>query len=368
MKFSISINAKALADAVYQVKQVLYRGHGPILLVAGERLAIQCSYGADVMLTHVDYENLGSDLSEAYGLAKTIQGVCHAYGDQQITLSIKQDELTINAPDSVMATKNDDSPRQDSFPIPAPYRDWFDPGLEQFKLLIRKTIHAVSTDGGRPNLCGGFLQYKDGFLHLSTTDGHRIAQAKIQLESAPAWLNSGLILSHKTMKIIVSPATKEHIRLFFQDNSFMWETPHSLSASQPVAGTYPDFEHVMPSFDSSKVLTVELLPLLKIIKNIPHVRAKREEVVLQFRIQKEQLFIECAVFLEVYGVIDLRGTNRTGKTFRLAARYLLDVLLALQSTFVDIQPNGDDGPILFKSEVRLHQKFDATFAIMQRRN
>ena len=226
--------------------------------------------------------------------------------------------------------------------------------------MIELTSFAVSTDETRYNLNGVFFEPSGGELRMVATDGHRLSLARRPVEGEFG-LKKGVILPKKGLaelkkllqEALESGEEKPEVKLGFVENSAVVTRPRVTLAMRLIEGVFPDYRQVIPkqgeksvklgrlrfletlrrisllSSDKAHAVKLDLSPgLLKVLSQNPDLGEAREEVPVEYR----------------------------GEPLRIGfnARYLTDVLQALQTADVVLEladdlspgvvkPEGDDG-------------------------
>lgn len=112
---------------------------------------------------------------------------------------------------------------------------------------IDSVIYAVSQDQHRQVLTGVLFTYNGQVLTLAATDTHRLAVRKIVGEGIGSNINA--VVPEKALKAMKGlPVTDDHeISLLFGGGRIGVEAGGAVVVSQLLAGTFPNWERVVPS-------------------------------------------------------------------------------------------------------------------------
>jgi len=121
---------------------------------------------------------------------------------------------------------------------------------------VDSVIYAVSSDSHRQVLTGVLFTYNGQTLTLVATDTHRLAVRRIEKEGIGATLNA--VVPEKALKSIKAlPVSDDHeVSVVFGGDRVGVEVGNAKVVSQLLAGTYPNWERVVPS-ESTRVWSVE---------------------------------------------------------------------------------------------------------------
>ncbi|MEB3702809.1 DNA polymerase III subunit beta [Candidatus Bealeia paramacronuclearis] len=143
----------------------------------------------------------------------------------------------------------------EEFPHPnagdLPYR--FTLHAQELARLIDRTRFAMATEETRYYLNGIYLHATvDGYLRAVATDGHRLAQAEMDLPTGAQGL-PGVIVSRKTIselrKLIDEAATQVEVSL--SETQICFVLGSSILISRLIEGTFPDYERAIPQSNES---------------------------------------------------------------------------------------------------------------------
>jgi DNA polymerase-3 subunit beta len=234
--------------------------------------------------------------------------------------------------------------------------------------MIDLTSFAASTDETRYNLNGVFFEAAGGTARMVATDGHRLSLAERALEGGPS-LKKGVILPRKglqEMKKLLLDAEGADVpaKLGFVENSAVFQRPGLTLSMRLIEGVFPDYKQVIPragdkvvklgrvrfletlrrisllSSDKAHAVKLELAPgAMKVVSQNPDLGEGREELPVE------------------YGGAPLKiGFN---------ARYLIDVLVALQADDVSFELTDDLSPGVLRPAAERDQGFTAVVMPMR---
>lgn len=137
--------------------------------------------------------------------------------------------------------------------------------MGEFKAAVDAVSYAVAEDQSRPQLTGVLFVYDGQRLTLVATDTHRLAVCRIEREGIGSDLNA--ILPAKALRSIKSLAIadEEPITVKFDDTRFYVDIENARVVSQLLAGTFPDWERVVPK-EYTRAWTLDRAELLDNVK------------------------------------------------------------------------------------------------------
>jgi DNA polymerase III subunit beta len=139
--------------------------------------------------------------------------------------------------------------------------------------LIERTIFAISTDEGRPNLMGAFLELSGGRARMIATDGHRLSKVDRELDgltNVPEGLSDGLIIPRKSLTELKRgvDSSLPEIRLGLSGNNAVFRFGTTTLMVRLVDSTFPDYRRVVPEQlpdNQARVATAEFTQKLKFV-------------------------------------------------------------------------------------------------------
>ena len=125
------------------------------------------------------------------------------------------------------------------------------------KELIDLTNYAAATDEDRPVFTGALLEIKENEVTMVATDTHRMAVKKITIDE-PATTPMRAIIPTKTLAEVSRLLPTDNpamINIIWNRTQIVFNFESIYIISRLIAGTYPEYEKVIPSqFDSSAVI------------------------------------------------------------------------------------------------------------------
>lgn len=125
-------------------------------------------------------------------------------------------------------------------------------GSQAFETLMTKVVYAASRDESRPVLMGIYIEFKDGHIYATATDGFRIAMDKMPFENSED-IPGRMIVPAKNISEVIRIAKTigaETISLKLSDagNAILFEMDGAVITSQIIEGTYPDYRAILSGF------------------------------------------------------------------------------------------------------------------------
>lgn len=128
--------------------------------------------------------------------------------------------------------------------------------MSVLKNAVDSVSFAVSTDFHRQVLTGVLFSYDGKTLTLVATDTHRLAVRKLEQVGIGSTVN--VVVPEKALKAIkgLPVADESEVSILFGNGRLGVETPSANVICQLLAGTYPNWERVVPS-ETTRSWTVE---------------------------------------------------------------------------------------------------------------
>jgi DNA polymerase III subunit beta len=212
--------------------------------------------------------------------------------------------------------------------------------------FIRTTTFAASTSEVRPVLTGTYVQYTDGTLNFTATDGLRLATRTASFEGTD---------THNWNAIIPSKSLSELVRLLSSD-----ETPtniqltdsHSLFVigdtyfyTRLIDGTYPDTSRIIPKAQRTEI-HVNVKSMASAIDRAALIARDRDNHMVRLEVQGDALTFSSSS-PEIGNVSEsVTASEKDGEDFQIAfnAKYVLDALSVFDEDEVVVRFNGSNQP------------------------
>ncbi len=160
------------------------------------------------------------------------------------------------------------------------------------KLLIDRTIFAITQEEGRYTLSGAKFELDKQGVKMVTTDGHRLAfvsTTEVDKESLNGSLD--VLIPRKTLAELnkLTGDFEGEISLGADENHVYFQIGSRLLISRLLSGQFPNYEMVMPK-NNDQSAVFDTLSLNQAIRRVALMADDRSHAV-RFRLSKEQLLI-----------------------------------------------------------------------------
>lgn len=240
------------------------------------------------------------------------------------------------------------------------FKPMFSVDPEVFSESIKQVAFAASKDMARPILTGTLFDIKSTeLMTLVATDSHRLTRKDVVIKGQEANIEeiSALVPSrvlNEVSRVISGHPLEENVLIGFSDTGVFFKYGNTLIRSQLIAGQFPHYDEVIPK-NITTTVHVEAEDLSESFNRaaliaLADAKGKSGGVVRQ-NIQESVMKIT-AQSNDVGQVEESVAIEKEGENIEIAfnARYLLDVLKALDSERIIIEYSGPLSPALFKTE------------------
>jgi len=160
------------------------------------------------------------------------------------------------------------------------------------KLLIDRTIFAITQEEGRYTLSGAKFELDKQGAKMVTTDGHRlsfVATNEVAKDAADAGLD--VLIPRKTLAELTKLTADfdGDINLGSDDNHVYFQVGSRLLISRMLSGQFPNYEMVMPK-NNDRSAVFDTLSLNQAIRRVALMADDRSHAI-RFHLSKEQLLI-----------------------------------------------------------------------------
>lgn len=218
---------------------------------------------------------------------------------------------------------------------------------------VSHVAFASGTDDSRPVFTGIFIQYKDKTLVFASTDGFRLSEKMISLESGPS-TSFSVVIPARTLaevsKVFASSGEPVSFVLNESENLVLFRSADTTIATRILEGTYPDYKKIIPSEKSlyATFLSEEFLEAVK----LTNIFAKEGNFALKLRFDPDG-------FIRISSVSEETGEHESqiqaeieGELFEVAfnSKYLLDYLNNVKAERILFTTKGNVSPCMLKPE------------------
>lgn len=212
--------------------------------------------------------------------------------------------------------------------------------------MIKKTSYAISNDETRYILNGVFFEPREGGkVRMVATDGHRLALVEREL-AGDFKLKSGVIIPRKglfELKRLLDEAPDAEVQLGFAENSALFKKPGLTMVMRLIDGQFPEYQRVIPK-EGEKQVMVKRSHYFDALKRIALLSADKSSAV-KLSLSENLLRITAnnPELGEAKDDIEVayRGPSLT---IGFNARYILDVLSALETDEVTLELGDEHSP------------------------
>lgn len=272
MKFIVS--SSELQKALQTVSGVISNSQSrPILEnflfeIEKERLKITASDGETTLITSLEVK---SDVEGKIAVpAKIFQEFVKTYGDQPLTLSVKDAEDGNGKLLEILDEK-------DNFAVALDHAEDY-PEIPEFDAAqsvtisagilseaLNNTLFATSNDSLRPVMTGVLFQFKEDETNFVSTDSHRLVVYKRTdlMNAEPV----EFIMPKKPLAIFKSilATSSEDVSIEFNENMAKFTFGNNIWICRLIDGKYPNYSAVIPK-ENPNVLTINRSLLLNSIR------------------------------------------------------------------------------------------------------
>jgi len=160
------------------------------------------------------------------------------------------------------------------------------------KLLIDRTIFAITQEEGRYTLSGAKFELDDKSVKMVTTDGHRLAYVETK-DGVPDGAKDSLdvLIPRKTLAELTKLTSDfdGDIGLGADENHVYFQVGSRLLISRLLSGQFPNYEMVMPK-NNDRSATFDTASLNQAIRRVALMADDRSHAI-RFHLSKEQLLI-----------------------------------------------------------------------------
>jgi DNA polymerase-3 subunit beta len=197
-------------------------------------------------------------------------------------------------------------------------------------------------------LSGALLAIKNNQLELVSTDGHRLAYTRREMENLKVGREINQIVSKKTLNEL-KKFEDDRIEFDFDDNSLFFRVQNRVLVSRIIESKFPNYQAVIPK-NNPNVLLVSREELISAIRRVSVLSAERSRGI-KFEIKQGELRLFSSN-PEMGEARDKIAVEYQGEDLDIGfnSQYLLDFLSTLNSDRVRLEIKDENSAALMKPE------------------
>jgi len=244
----------------------------------------------------------------------------------------------------------DEYPELPSFPEDAKTIE-FNPS--DFNDTVSNVAFASGSDESRPIFTGVFLNYQSGILTIASTDGFRLSEKVMKVESEVG--DFSVVIPAKTLIEVakIFSTSEENIKFTINSNEnlALFSAEDTTVATRILEGQYPDYKKIIPTEQilSASFATDEFIEAVK----LTNVFAKEGNNAIKVRFDPGENIIKITSLAEESGEHESElAAEVEGELMEIAfsSRYLLDYLNNIKTERIFFKTRGNVSPCLLVSD------------------
>lgn len=214
---------------------------------------------------------------------------------------------------------------------------------------IQRTVFSAAIDSSRPALSGVLLDKDKDEVLLVATDGYRLSLQK-NVFRAKEGLEKALVVPARIIKEMLSiKEATDVVKIYVsqKNNQIIFLQNETVLVGRLIDAEYPDYEKIIPTEFATKI-EIERERLQNAIK-ICSVFARETANIIKFSIEKNKMIVSANSPSVGEDAVDVDAIT-TGEENEIAfnAKYLLDVLAAVNNESLIFEMNGPLNPGVFR--------------------
>lgn len=349
MKFSASkanvINELALLQGIVEKRTTMPILSNVLLTASGEKVEIMAT-DLEVGMKSIFEAEIKEEGKAAVNGKKLFDFIRLLPEDRPIDFFKKDEYMLVKSGESEI--KIVAAPEED---FPAIQECSFDNHLSfpltDFKEMVDCVFYAI-TQEQRYYLSGALLSVKNRQLELVSTDGHRLAYTRREIDDLQVDREINQIVSKKTLNEL-KKFENSKIDFDFDDNSLFFRVGNRVLISRIIESKFPNYQAVIPK-NNPNLLLVEREELVSAIKRVSVLSADRSKgIKLEMKPSELRLFSSNP---EMGEARDKLQVDYQGEELEIGfnSQYLLDFLTTLSSERVRLEIKDENSAVLMKPE------------------
>ena len=213
-----------------------------------------------------------------------------------------------------------------------------------------KVVFAASLDMGRPALSGVYIKKEDSGFALVATDGYRLSVKKDFLSSDEK--SESILVPSKIIREVLSLGGEEDsvdVYVSEKSNQVVFAIGDTMVVGRLIDMEYPEYGKLIPQDFGTKT-TFDRTEFEKAVKQ-GSVFAREASNIVKLSIKKDKIIVSANAPSVGENIVEVEAkTDGEENDIAFNARYLLDLLGAVDDESLMFEMNGPLTPGVFKSE------------------
>lgn len=271
--------------------------------------------------------------------------------------NIRSQKITLTFSENVLKLKGEKVKASFQTVPPDEFPKLFELKGEEFMTLDKKEVgkffqrvsFAAASDSTRPSLLGIlFEKHKEGVV-LVATDQYRLSYQKTSLKTIDG-LEQPIVVPSRLIRELAFLKEEDGKISFFiskENNQALIEQGETIIVGRLIDAEYPDYKKIIP-VDSSTTIEIDREDLLNAIK-VCSVFARETANIVKFTIEKDKLIVSAnsPQVGEDLAEVDAKVKGEENE-IAFNAKYLIDILNALEEEDITFEMTGPLNPGVFK--------------------
>lgn len=278
---------------------------------------------------------------------RVITDIISGLSSGNVSLEVKKERVIIESgsfKSTVAGVNTSDFPKVTSV---LPKSKTINLGGKLFTESLSKCQFAASSDETRPVLTGVLFQFSGSNLHLVATDGFRLSQVSMKLDSKADVKK--IIVPKAVLSEIVKLSGEEDVKFSYnkKDNQVLFGVGDIVFSSRVIEGEFPDFEKIIPKGNLYKV-SVDKHELGQAVK-LASIFARESGNIVKLNLKKDVLRVKAESTSSGKQITDVEVKVETGEKkidLEIAYNYkfLEDFLRVVEGDSVEIELTNPNSP------------------------
>lgn len=215
--------------------------------------------------------------------------------------------------------------------------------------FVKGTVFCAALEETRPFLTGVFMEFKENEVRLVATDSFRLALTRIPLENSTSTKkDEGLLIPARTLSEVarIVQGFDTEVEVYASENQVAFKCEETTIVSRLIEGQFPSYDRVIPE-EYSTLIVVERASFQESVDRVS-IMGKDEFGTIRLSARNDVLTVsanapEVGKALDQLPTVKIQGENGE---IALKARYLMDVLKAVDNDEIALKLTGTVSPVI----------------------
>ncbi|NLA07525.1 MAG: DNA polymerase III subunit beta [Firmicutes bacterium] len=282
--------------------------------------------------------------------AKYFSEIVRRLPEREVVIQCNSEKrvATISSGKAVYEINSMDPGEYSLFPE-VPDTPWWKVSGTKLANFVKGTVFCAAVEETRPFLTGVFMEFKENEVNFVATDSFRLALTRVsESDSAFPKKGRGLLVPARTLSEVarIVQGSETEVEVYASENQVAFRCGETTIVSRLIEGQFPNYERVIPQHHTT-LIVVERGAFQESVDRVS-IMGKDEFGTIRLSAFDNVLTVSAnapQVGKALDQITAIKSTGENGE-IALKARYMMDVLKAVEDEKICLKLTGSASPVI----------------------